>query len=102
LYLSALKANKMRVKFKHSEIGSFFQAMPRLQNPYTADAFLRRLLKRMLPPEVRHFMPIMLYAFFAAAKHPYSNFKRIEVGLVDDDGSRTGLEPIRFANMQRA
>jgi len=44
--------SKMRVKFKHAEIGNFFQSMPRLQNPYTGDAFLRRMLKRILPAEV--------------------------------------------------
>lgn len=46
-------ANQMRATvFRHPEIGSFFQAQPKLENPFIADGFLRRTLIRMLPAEV--------------------------------------------------
>ncbi|ODN04886.1 putative acyl-CoA dehydrogenase AidB [Orchesella cincta] len=42
----------MRSAFHHSKIGTFFQAEPRLGNPYAGDQFLQRLLKRLLPAEI--------------------------------------------------
>jgi hypothetical protein len=43
-----------KAAFRHPEIGSFFQAQPKLQNPWTGDGFLQRTLKRLLPQEVRN------------------------------------------------
>lgn len=46
------KPVKMPFGFNHAQIGNFFQAKPCLGNPYTSDAFLRRLIKRLVPSEV--------------------------------------------------
>ncbi|CAL8130588.1 unnamed protein product [Orchesella dallaii] len=42
----------MRSAFRHSQVGSFFQAEPRIGNPYAGDKFLQRLLQRLLPTEI--------------------------------------------------
>lgn len=38
--------------FQHAKLGGFFQPPPSLGNVYTGDAFLSRLLQRILPPGV--------------------------------------------------
>jgi len=46
-------ANQVKGIFRHPEIGSFFQAQPKLENPFLGDGFLRRTLNRLLPNEVK-------------------------------------------------
>lgn len=38
--------------FRRAKRGSFFQAMPQLQNPFLEDPFLRGYLTRVMPAEV--------------------------------------------------
>jgi len=46
---------KTRAIFRHPNVGNFFQAEPKLENPFTGDGFLRRILTRLLPSQVYGF-----------------------------------------------
>ncbi|CAL8080112.1 unnamed protein product [Orchesella dallaii] len=45
-------ANQVRkVPFRHPQVGTFFQAQPKLENPYLGDGLLQRLLRRLVPDD---------------------------------------------------
>jgi len=40
-----------KLPFRHAQVGTFFQAQPKLENPYLGDGLLNRLLKRLVPDD---------------------------------------------------
>lgn len=44
-------ARSSLLPFQHAKLGGFLQAPPNLGNVYTGDAFLARVLERLLPPK---------------------------------------------------
>lgn len=50
-------------KFKHAEVGVFFQEKPVLCNPYLADSLLKSFLKKNIPAGVRFLTNFQKFKF---------------------------------------